>query len=136
MVNSTSDYAELFNDSLERCILNPQFFYDFYDTLTGASPDIAKLFENVELNGQVTMMRKSLYILVASAGRELERNEYWTTIAKQHKEMGIRSEWYAVWLTSLLLTVKKHDPEFNEEIRAAWYFMLESGIKVFKELNE
>ncbi|MDR9827712.1 globin, partial [Vibrio sp. FNV 38] len=56
------------------------------------------------------------------------------SLGYRHKQMNldIRSEELEAWQESLLYTVKKYDPFYNEQIDAAWRATLQVGIEIMQ----
>lgn len=118
-------------DSLSRCNQRPEFLDRFYEAFTGSSPDIRKKFEHTDFDMQKKVLRDSLFLMLSAAGTtggfahvQLEK------LAKRHSrtDLDIKPEWYELWLDTLLETVAEFDPDYTDEIDAAWRDSMKDGI--------
>ena len=119
---------DLLNDSLRRCLNNNQFFPTFYDHFHHSSPEIAALFDKSNLVKLNKMMENSLFQIISASESNWESEQELLEIAKSHKNMNIKQEFYKFWELSLLATVAECDPEYNSEIKAAWKEILSRGV--------
>ena len=120
-----------FDQSLHRCDNNPQFLDLFYERFLASSPKVRQKFENTDFDKQKRLLRASFYlILLASEDPENGPERYLGFLAARHSasDLDIGSEFYDLWLDSLLATVKDCDPEYSPEVEAAWERMMEIGI--------
>ena len=120
-------------DSLSRCNQRAEFLERFYELFVASSPDIRKKFENTDFEVQKKVLRDSLFLMLSAAGTtagyahvQLEK------LAKRHSrdDLGIKPEWYALWLETLLETVREFDPDYSDEIDAAWRDSVKEGIEL------
>jgi len=118
-------------DSLSRCNERPQFLDRFYELFMDSSPEIRKKFENTDFEVQKKVLRDSLFLMLSAAGTtkgfahvQLEK------LAKRHShtDLDIKPEWYGLWLDTLLETVAELDPDYTDEIGAAWRDSMTDGI--------
>ncbi|MGR8933275.1 MAG: globin domain-containing protein [Gammaproteobacteria bacterium] len=125
---------EVYNDSFERCTMNPDFLMRFYGLFLDSSPQIKNFFKNTDLKKQVRIVKNSLYILtMASAGTrefldEVER------LGHTHGRDGLRidADMYDLWLACLLQAVKEFDRFWTPEVEECWRKMLEPHIAALK----
>lgn len=82
---------------------------------------------------QKKVLRDSLFLMLSAAGTtvgyahvQLEK------LAKRHShnDLGIKPEWYALWLDTLLQTVAEFDPDYSDAIDAAWRDSMKEGIEL------
>lgn len=120
-------------DSLSRCNQRPEFLERFYELFIDSSPDIRKKFENTDFEMQKRVLRDSLFLMLSAAGTtvgyahvQLEK------LAKRHShnDLGIKPEWYALWLDTLLQTVAEFDADYSDAIDAAWRDSMKEGIEL------
>ena len=118
-------------DSLSRCVKNPAFLDRFYQLFVDSSEEIRKKFEKTDFARQKRVLQDSLFLMLVSAGTtggpahaELSK------LAERHSrdQLGIKPEWYDVWLRCLLQAVAEQDPEYRPELATAWRESLEEGI--------
>ena len=118
-------------DSLSRCSKRPEFLERFYELFMASSPDIRKKFEHTDFEVQKKVLRDSLYLMLSAAGTtEGYAHVQLEKLAKRHSRdnLGIKPEWYALWLDTLLETVVEFDPDYSDEILAAWRDSMKGGI--------
>jgi len=125
--------VELFNDSIERCSLKPDFLHRFYTLFLASSDTVARKFEHTDLKKQARMLKTSLYIMMLAGGGS-ERTVHLERLAKRHSkaELDIKPELYDLWLDRLVQAVREFDPMFDPEIEAAWRRALRPGIEFMK----
>jgi hemoglobin-like flavoprotein len=124
---------ELFNDSIERCSLRPDFLRRFYTLFLASSDTVAKKFEHTDLREQAKLLKTSLYIMML-ASNEPERIVHLERLAKLHSraELDIKPELYDLWLDRMVQAIKEFDPMFDSETETAWRRVLQPGIEFMK----
>jgi hemoglobin-like flavoprotein len=125
--------VELFNDSIERCCLKPQFLHRFYALFLASSDKVARKFERTDMRKQVRTLKISLYIMML-AGGDPERDAQLERLARRHSrtDLDIEPQLYDLWLERLLQAVQECDSMFDLETEAAWRRVLEPGIEFMK----
>jgi hemoglobin-like flavoprotein len=128
--------VDSFLASLKRCLALPGFMEGFYQSFVASSEEVREKFRNTDLQRQAQMLSDSLYVL-AVAVQGQEGSLAWgdmPRLAARHsrKDLDIRPALYDHWLTCLLDTVRRHDPQFTPEIEAAWRATLAVGITYMK----
>lgn len=130
-------YERLFDESYERVALEVRdgqpFFESFYHRFLAASPLVRHKFRHTDMVKQRTMLKKSFYSLLTfyasgSVDNVLER------IAANHSRKGLDVPpfLYDLWLESLMDTVKRYDPLFDDDVELAWRLVLSPGITYMK----
>jgi hemoglobin-like flavoprotein len=130
----TANQVDSFRDSLKRCLDNPFFLKEFYDRFTSADPAVAEKFKNTDFERQKRVLADSLYLMAVGAqgGPESIAWREIKHIALRHRELGITSPLYDVWLDCLLKTAGRHDPKWGPDLESAWKATLEPGIAFFR----
>ena len=125
--------VELFNNSIERCSIRPEFLRRFYTLFLASSDEVARKFEHTNMQKQARLLKTSLYIMMLASG-ELERTVHMERLAKLHSRAGldIKPELYDLWLDRLLQAVAEFDPLFDKETGTAWRHVLQPGIEFMK----
>ena len=119
-------------ESYSRCLRSPRFFVDFYDRLLASDPAVPRMFANTEFPKQYKLLQHGLGLLLSYANRMddslLER------IAARHSSsgIGVAPPQYALFVDSLLATVRDLDPKCDAEVEQAWREALEPGIAFMK----
>jgi hemoglobin-like flavoprotein len=123
--------AELFNDSLARCLRSGQFFQRFYEIFLASSAEVRDKFRATDFRKQRRMLQTSFYMLVEfiTLGWP-ECQAYLERIAATHSRLGrdIPPHLYELWLDSLLQAVKEHDGLYSPQIENAWRHLMGAGI--------
>lgn len=119
--------------SYQRCIDHYAFLPDFYCCFIDSSPLVAESFSNTDMDHQVLMLRVSLEMLLDDS----QPAENWPDlqrIAELHsrRERNIPPELYQQWLDSLMITVRKHDPEYSGSLEHDWRQLLQPAIDFMK----
>lgn len=119
-------------ESYSRCLRSPRFFADFYERLLASDPVIPPMFAETEFPKQYKLLQHGLGLLLSYANRVddslLER------IAARHSSsgLGVPPAKYALFVDSLLATVRELDPKCDPEVEQAWREALEPGIAFMK----
>lgn len=120
-----------FEESLERCSADPDFLDIFYGNFLGSSPKVREKFAGVDFDRQKAALRASFDTMLAAARDEENGAEKWLgPLAEKHgaRQLQIGSDFYDLWLDSLLKTVKACDPAWSESVDAAWEAVMGVGI--------
>lgn len=136
----------LFNDSYERISdwgagagsqARDQFFVRFYEHFIAKSPEIARAFENTDMERQVQMLEKSIVYLVNYYATD-NVNDFMRRIAVRHsrKDLNITPELYDLWLEALVETVRECDSLCTDDTVEAWRIVLAPGISFMKSYYE
>ncbi|MFS1492209.1 globin [Vibrio splendidus] len=125
---------ELFYESFERCRIDQEFLETFLADFCEHNPRFSERFENIGLEQQTKMLKASIILIYNSSGLSSVRNSV-KRLGKQHKDlgMGISEQELNEWFNSLLNTVKKYDPHYNEQVEQAWTETLDTGLKIMKQ---
>lgn len=120
----------VFDASLSRCNIAPQFLDRFYERFLASSPKVREKFANTNFVRQKRALRASLQILSLVADDDRGPGRYLGELAVQHgqKHLDIGAELYDLWLDSLIATVREIDPQFDAEIEGAWEQVAMVGI--------
>lgn len=127
----TGDSDSVFQ-SYGRCCKDELFFVDFYDRFMGASEEIRAMFVDTDMKQQRHLLRNGIMQLILHA-RGMPDSKL-RALGESHSRTGynIRPDMYAAWLDALLDTVRKHDPEYSEDVSAAWRRTLQPGIELIR----
>lgn len=118
-----------FYDSLARCNADPAFLDRFYDIFLSRSPKVQEKFVNTDFTKQKAALRASFSAMVAAAA-EGAPAKYLDKLANRHssRDLDIGSEFYDLWLDSLIEAARKTDPEFGFDVAKAWEAVMMVGI--------
>ncbi|MEZ8781238.1 globin [Vibrio splendidus] len=125
---------ELFYESFERCRIDQEFLESFLADFCEHNPRFSERFEKIGLEQQTKMLKASIILIYNSAGLPSVRNSV-KKLGKRHKDLGmdISEQELNEWFNSLLNTVKKYDPHYDESVEQAWTETLEVGLTIMKK---
>ena len=121
-----------FEESLGRCLADPDFLDIFYGNFLGSSPKVREKFAGTDFDRQKQMLRASFDTMLAAARDEENGPEKWLgPLAERHgaRQLRIGAELYDLWLDSLLKTVRACDPGWTPEVEEAWEAVMGVGIQ-------
>lgn len=126
-----TSHADIYTESLRRCLERPGFIDRFYELFLASSEEVRRKFENTDFAKQRTALKRSLYAAIFVQQRsdaalaELER------VARRHgrAELDVPPALYELWLASLLATAREWDPGFTDETAEAWRSILRPMIQ-------
>jgi hemoglobin-like flavoprotein len=129
-----SDSLRIFNESLDRCLSQPEFLSRFYEILLASSEEIGRKFKHTDFKRQKEALKTALYVLLFAHEWSLKGDAYLRGLARRHsrQDLDVRPELYDLWLDCLIETVSEFDPFFEESIADSWRIVLGPGIKFMK----
>ncbi len=119
----------LAQESYARCLRSPRFFPSFYERLLESDPAVPPMFAETEFPRQYKLLQHGLGLLLSYGNKRddalLER------IAARHSAsaLNISAGMYALFLESLLATIREYDSRCTEETEAAWREALRPGVE-------
>ena len=125
-----------FEESLARCLADPDFLDIFYGNFLGASPKVREKFAGTDFDRQKAALRASFDTMLQAARDEEKGPETFVgPLAERHgsRQCRIGAELYDLWLDSLLKTVKACDPGWSEDVDQAWEAVMGVGIRFLCE---
>ena len=130
------DHVDVFRASLNRCLAASGFIESFYESFVGSSEEVREKFRNTDMKRQVRMLEDSLYVLAVAVqgGQSSPARGALPGIARRHSrhELDIRPELYDLWLSSLVETARRYDPDFTDATEEAWRDSLAAGIEYMR----
>jgi len=126
--------------SYGRCVFTrdakEKFFSQFYDTFLSSHPAIAAMFNNIDLEKQISVLKNAISMSIMYAEKQDElAKDVLTKIRKSHsrERFNVKPEYYAFWLDSLIHTLKVCDPNFSDAIEQDWRDMMQISIDYITE---
>lgn len=119
--------------SFSRCNKNPAFLDRFYELFMASSAEIREKFSQTDFEKQKKVLSDSMFLMLTAAGTtEGYAHVQLEKLAKRHSrgQLDIKPEWYALWLDTLMRTVSELDPEYSDDVDAAWRECFQDGIAV------
>ncbi len=123
-------YARV-KDEFSRCIIKPSFFDDFYQEFTAKSPVIGQMFAHTEMAAQKDALRAGLtFLIMYGEGKSNFAADKLDKIGTTHQRtrLNVRPDMYPMWIQSLIATVRKHVPTFDDTSRKSWEAVLQHGV--------
>ena len=125
---------DLVQRSYGTCCLSPSFFDDFYAAFLATSPQIAAKFVNTDMAKQKQLLREGIgFMIMYYDGAMIGRIKV-DQLGQSHSQsrMDIKPQWYDLWLSALLGTIKKHDKEYSPALEQAWRAVLSKGMEAMR----
>ncbi len=134
MVGVMEDYQDTFHESYRRINIDREFLGFFLEDFCASNPRFAKRFSEVDKAKQSKMLKASIILIFNSAENPFIQNNV-ATLGQNHKNLGLNIAQHELdeWTDSLLRTVRKFDPYFDENIEQAWRKTLEIGLKIMSD---
>lgn len=134
MVGVMEDYQDTFHESYRRINIDQELLSVFLEDFCASNPRFAERFSEVDKTKQSKMLKASIILIFNSAENPFIRNNV-ATLGQNHKNLGLNIEQHELdeWTESLLRTVGKFDPYFDENIEHAWRKTLERGLKIMSD---
>lgn len=117
---------ERFLASLRRCQAQDRFLHSFYERFLASSDEVKEKFRGTDFARQTRLLGRTLELSAAAtrgepgARRELAER----ALSHDRRHLDIRPDLYAVWLDTLILTAREHDPEWTDDTEGAWRHIL------------
>ena len=117
--------------SYGRCASSPGFFDDFYQNFFNSSPLIRVRFDKTDMKAQKELLRHGLSHLIMFAGGSRAAEIKVDRLAESHskKNLDIQPWMYKNWMKALMVTVKKHDLKYDENVQNLWESAIEKGVQ-------
>ncbi len=112
----------LVKESLGRSVARGTLFDRFYDIFLKSNPAFVPMFAKTDLKKQKELLRHGVSLgLLYVEGKSIGENGL-ARIKKTHSkdEMNIDPKLYPYWKRSFLQAVSECDPNYSDEINAAW----------------
>lgn len=129
---------EHFNDSLTRCISNPDFLKRFYELFMASSPEVRDRFRQTDFQKQHRVLKASLFMMMLAADGHQEGLDHVARLGARHskRDLDIPPHLYDLWLQCLIQAVRECDRLFTPETERVWRQMMEKGIASMKAAYE
>ncbi len=122
---------DTFSKSLERCAAQPGFLDRFYRSFLASSPKVSEKFAHTNFDTQKRALHGSFQLMLRAAREEGHGPPtFLDELAHRHGsgQLAIGSEFYDLWLDSLLATVRDCDPDHSPDVAKAWELVMGIGI--------
>ncbi|MFP4560497.1 MAG: globin [Thiohalorhabdus sp.] len=116
--------------SLGRCLLNGDVFGTFYNIFLDSDPRVRELFANTEWEAQKALLRQGVNNVISFYEGSATAQAAMDRIRQTHSkaQMNIPPDLYDFWVDSMVEAVRRHDPELDAELEAAWKEVLTHGV--------
>ena len=126
-----ASYSRIFGDQVAISAAGDAFFGRFYEIFVAKSEEIRSLFAGTDMVRQASMLRRSLYELVAFYVTGT-LSEQMRDVAKIHRRLDFSPLLWDYWLDSLVETATEYDASFDEVTGYAWRLAMTPGITYLK----
>ena len=124
-------YSRIFGDQVAISAVGDAFFGRFYEIFVTKSDEIRVLFAGTDMVRQASMLRRSLYELVAFYVTGT-LSEQMRDVAQIHRRLDFDPVLWDYWLDSLVETAAEYDAPFDELTGYAWRLAMTPGITYLK----
>jgi hypothetical protein len=126
-----ASYSRIFGDQVAISAAGDAFFGRFYEIFVARSDEIRSLFAGTDMVRQASMLRRSLYELVAFYVTGT-LSEQMRDVAMIHRRLDFSPVLWDYWLDSLVETAAEYDASFDEVTGYAWRLAMTPGITYLK----
>jgi hypothetical protein len=123
-------------ESYQRCLESQEFFDVFYKNFTAKGPHIVDKFKDTDMKRQMDALKHGLqYMIMYAEGSKIASakiEDLGTTHDRKHRD--ITEGMYMDWTRSLVETIAKFDPQFNQDLARDWENVLSHGIRRIKAM--
>jgi len=126
------DSTQVVRESYDRCCASGDFAGSFYKIFFTKSPEIPKLFAETDFTQQKRHFRAAVLLLIKYAPDDAPTRNALEKIGRTHSrgEYNIRPDLYAFFLESVCEAIKKHDPQWTEDLENAWKERVSGGVEL------
>ncbi len=127
----TKDEIRKVKRSYSRCFIGEKNLIDgFYDVFLNSHPDIAVMFKNSDFNQQKLLLRQGINCMIMFAEGVFAGDFCLEEIKKSHnkKHLNIHPDYYPLWKDSLIVNLRKYDPQFDDELLKLWNETIDKGL--------
>lgn len=124
--------VEAVSQSYGRCCSQEGFFRDFYDEFMSRDPSIRAMFRSTDMSNQRQLLRGGILLLILHARGMSDSKLHALGKSHSHARMNIEPWMYGVWVDSLLSSVRRFDPRWQEEMANQWQAVLEKGLSIMQ----
>ena len=123
---------QIAQQSYSRCLRSPDFLPRFYEHLLASDSAIPPMFAETQFPRQYRLLQHALGLLLSYGNRPddllLER------LAAKHsaKSINVRPTMYALFVDSLVATIREFDDRCDGEVEGAWREALRPGLDYMK----
>lgn len=122
---------DVFLQSLDRCVIAPEFMQAFYDRFLGSSEEIRNKFAGTDMYLQKQMLIRSLKLSAGATAGDRESLQEINDRAETHARdrLNVRPELYNYWLDAIIAAAEEFDPQWEPAVESAWRRILGHVIK-------
>ncbi|MEW7975102.1 MAG: globin domain-containing protein [Candidatus Thiodiazotropha endolucinida] len=116
---------------------SPAFFDCFYDKFISQSDEISRFFKNRDMAQLKKKLRETLFMLAETAEGRPGLTLYIEMLGRIHKRLNVQRKHFKMWEEALLEAVKIYDDKYDDEVLAAWLYVIDEVIEtMFSALEE
>lgn len=124
------DYQQV-KASFARCAaLGDEFFDSFYASLVDRETAIGQMFAETDMQKQNQLIEDGITHLIAYSQGDSNAEARIRALGKSHSRhfINVRPEFYPLWVDSLMIALREHDPKFTPELAEQWKTIIAPGI--------
>ena len=128
---------EQVRQSYQRCAsLGDEFFDSFYANLVDQETAIGQMFAETDMQKQNELIEDGIAQLIHFAEGSKDAETRIRALGQSHSQhfLNVLPDYYSLWLDSLMLAVKEHDPNYTPELEAHWREVAAPGIELMVSL--
>ncbi len=117
--------------SYSRCFIGDKNLIDgFYEVFLNSHPDIAEMFKNTNFKQQKLLLRQGINCMIMFTEGAFAGSFCLDEIKISHnrKHLNIHPRYYPHWKNSLITSLKKYDPQFDNELLTLWNQVIDKGV--------
>ena len=116
--------------SFDRCAAHGDIIDDFYKIFLDSHPDIKPRFANTNFDSQKKLLLQGLDLTIMFASDQPVGRIGINRIKKSHCRavLDIPPDLYPYWKKSFLTAISVLDPEFSDELKEQWDWVLQKSI--------
>ena len=124
-----NDFEDV-KESLVRCMITGDVIGRFYEIFLESHPDIKPKFANTDFDSQKRLLRQSVNLAIMFANGNPIGKKGIERIRSSHNRVGLNilPELYTYWKKSFIQVASEFDPEFSDELKKQWDFVLQKTI--------
>ena len=125
-----SDLGDVTN-SCQRCLETSAFFDTFFQKLSSRAHVVTDLFAGADEIMLKAFFRNALTLLLLDAAGSQQAKKRLARVRTWNGSDGLNlnPEWFPHWIESLMVAIRKHDPEYTPALEYKWRVILEVGLR-------
>jgi hemoglobin-like flavoprotein len=128
-----AEQLKLFQASLARINDQDLFYEHFYERFFSESEEICGFFHNRDIASIIAKLRVTLMMVAEAAEGKPGLEMYLDMLGGIHRRLQVEPRFFRHWRTALLAMVARYDPQYDEQIDAAWQRVIDHVIACMQQ---